>query len=131
MTANLTAKRAAHTRAAPKAPAGAAAPDAVPARDVRAAVDHQDRIRELDAYVRRLIGRVLGVAPHLVDTEGRPMNSLGIGSIAGLELQRRMERDLHVRVDLQRLLLAGSAAELVDCLAGQPRGRARTGVDPA
>ncbi|MGK5549722.1 acyl carrier protein, partial [Streptomyces sp. URMC 127] len=73
----------------------------------------------LETYVRQELGRVLGVPPHTIDTTGRPMNSLGVGSIMGLELQRRMEDALQVEVDLQRLLRANSAAELIDCLAGQ------------
>ncbi|MFJ9982337.1 acyl carrier protein [Streptomyces cyaneofuscatus] len=81
-----------------------------------------ERTRMLDTYVRQELGRVLGIAPHLVDTTGRPMNSLGIGSIAGLELQYRMEAALRVELNLQMLLLANSAAELIDCLAGQSGG---------
>ncbi|CAL9619790.1 hypothetical protein SUDANB6_05836 [Streptomyces sp. enrichment culture] len=78
-----------------------------------------ERTRMLDAYVRQELGRVLRISPHLVDTTDRPMNSLGIGSIAGLELQYRIEAALHVDLNLQMLLLANSAAELIDCLAGR------------
>ncbi|MFC9932110.1 acyl carrier protein [Streptomyces sp. NPDC127190] len=77
------------------------------------------RRRFLDRYVRREIGHVLGLAPHRIDTTGRTMYSLGIGSIAGLELQCRLEAGLGVAVDLQRLLRANSAAELIDCLTKQ------------
>ncbi len=84
-----------------------------------AAAAPAERTRMLDTYVRQELGRVLGIAPDLVDTTGRPMNSLGIGSIAGLELQYRMEAALRVELNLQMLLLANSAAELIDCLAGQ------------
>ncbi|MGW7231184.1 acyl carrier protein [Streptomyces cyaneofuscatus] len=90
-----------------------------------AAAAPDERTRMLDTYVRQELGRVLGIAPHLVDTTGRPMNSLGIGSIAGLELQYRMEAALRVELNLQMLLLASSAAELIDCLAAQSGG-ART-----
>ncbi|WP_406436110.1 acyl carrier protein [Streptomyces sp. NBC_00631] len=84
-----------------------------------AAVGLTERTRLIDAYVRGELARVLRVAPESIDTVGRPMNSLGIGSITGLELQRRMEAALRVDVNLNRLLRANSAAELVDCLAGQ------------
>lgn len=84
-----------------------------------AACDLAERTRLIDAYVRAELARVLRVEPHTIDTEGRPMNSLGIGSITGLELQRRMEAVLQVDVNLNMLLRANSAAELVDCLAGQ------------
>ncbi|MBT2488565.1 acyl carrier protein [Streptomyces sp. ISL-96] len=96
-----------------------AAEVSVPDRAALAAADHSERSSMLDTYVRQELGRVLGIAPQSVDTTGRPMNSLGIGSIAGLELQYRMEAALQVELNLQMLLLANSAAELVDCLAGQ------------
>ncbi|MEU6895975.1 acyl carrier protein [Streptomyces sp. NPDC046557] len=84
-----------------------------------AAGDLETRTRMIDEYVRQELARVLRVPPHTIDTVGRPMNSLGIGSINGLELQSRMEAALQVDVNLQRLLRANSAAELVECLAGQ------------
>ncbi|MEU2619739.1 acyl carrier protein [Streptomyces sp. NPDC007157] len=84
-----------------------------------ASVGLAERTRIIDAYVRGELARVLRVSPESIDTVGRPMNSLGIGSINGLELQRRMEAALRVDVNLNRLLRANSAAELVECLAGQ------------
>ncbi|WKU44923.1 acyl carrier protein [Streptomyces sp. VNUA116] len=84
-----------------------------------AAVGLDERTALLDAYVRGELGRVLHVAPGSIDVAGRTMNSLGVGSINGLELQARMEAALGIDVDLQRLLRANSAAELIDCLAGQ------------
>jgi hypothetical protein len=96
-----------------------AAEVSVPDRAALAAADHGERTTVLDTYVRQELGRVLGIPPRSVDTTSRPMNSLGIGSIAGLELQRRMEAALQVELNLQMLLLANSAAELVDCLADQ------------
>ncbi|MEU3750654.1 acyl carrier protein [Streptomyces narbonensis] len=94
----------------------------MPDRAALAAADHRERSSMLDTYVRQELGRLLGIPPQSVDTTGRPMNSLGIGSIAGLELQHRMEAALQVELNLQMLLLANSAAELVDCLAGQLGG---------
>ncbi|MFE2558255.1 acyl carrier protein [Streptomyces sp. NPDC059352] len=96
-----------------------AAEVSVPDRAALAAADHSERSSMLDTYVRQELGRLLGIPPQSVDTTDRPMNSLGIGSIAGLELQYRMEAALQVELNLQMLLLANSAAELVDCLAGQ------------
>ncbi|WP_424893586.1 acyl carrier protein [Streptomyces sp. XH2] len=103
-------------------PAGAGAPgqDVVaPDPADLAAVGLDERTALLDAYVRGELGRVLHVAPGSIDVAGRTMNSLGVGSINGLELQARMESALGIEVDLQRLLRANSAAELIDCLAGQ------------
>lgn len=99
--------------------AAEAAPVTVPDLAVLAHSDYAERSRILDAYVRQELGRVLGVAPESVDTTGRPMNSLGVGSINGMELQARMEAALGVELNLQSLLRANSAAELVDCLARQ------------
>lgn len=111
MTANRTVRAARACTAAGQV--------TVPDRAALATAGLAERTRMLDGYVRQELGRVLGIAPHLVDTTGRPMSSLGIGSIAGLELQRRIEAALHVELNLQMLLLANSAAELVDCLARQ------------
>jgi hypothetical protein len=93
----------------------------VPPPDLRAlaAAGLGERTRILDRYVCQELGRVLGMPPEQIDTTGRPMNSLGVGSVNGLELRRRLETALRVDVDLSRLLLANSAAELVACLAGQ------------
>ncbi|RKN62043.1 hypothetical protein D7231_31435 [Streptomyces klenkii] len=96
------------------------APEVIPPDLRLLAVTGLAKRRELlETYVRQELGRALRVPPHTIDTTGRPMNSLGVGSIMGLELQRRMEDALKVEVDLQRLLRANSAAELIDCLAGQ------------
>ncbi|MFI2778848.1 acyl carrier protein [Streptomyces sp. ALB3] len=83
----------------------------------------------LERYVREELGRVLGIHPRSVDTTGRPMGCLGIGSISGIELQYRMEGALGVELNLQRLLLANSAQELIDCLAWQfgPEGAEKYG----
>ncbi|MFF1560778.1 acyl carrier protein [Streptomyces sp. NPDC058279] len=82
-------------------------------------VGRRERARMLEQYVREELGRILGIAPQYVDTTGRPMGCLGIGSISGIELQYRMESVLGVDLNLQRLLLANSAQELIDCLVGQ------------
>ncbi|MFC7309346.1 acyl carrier protein [Streptomyces monticola] len=97
----------------------AAAESAPPSLSELAAAGLPERTDMIDAYVRHELARVLRVPPDEIDTAGCTMNSLGIGSINGLELQRRMEDVLRVDVNLQQLLRANSAAELIDCLAGQ------------
>ncbi|MDW8805217.1 acyl carrier protein [Streptomyces scabiei] len=89
-----------------------------------------ERTAILDRYIRGELGRVLGIHPRHVDTTGRPMSCLGVGSISGMELQYRMEGALGVELNLQRLLLANSAQELIDCLAWQfgPEGVAKYGT---
>lgn len=91
----------------------------VPDRAALATLGYDERRRALDTYVRQELGRLLGIDPHQVDTQAKTMNSLGVGSIAGMELQYRIESTLHVQLNLQRVLLANSAAELIDCLTHQ------------
>jgi hypothetical protein len=102
------------------------APEVVaPDPDVLAQAGGEERRLLIEHYVRQELGRVLRLEPKAVATTGRSLNSIGVGSIIGLELQRRMQDALRVRIDLRRVLLAGSAAELVDHLAGQYAARAR------
>lgn len=91
----------------------------LPGRAALAALSEEDRAWTIEQYVRQELGRVLGVAPQDVETSGRTMNSLGVGSVAGLQIQNRIEAALDVEVNLQMLLLANSAGEFIDCLAGQ------------
>ncbi|BFP53238.1 acyl carrier protein [Streptomyces fimicarius] len=102
----------------------------VPDVAVLHSVDLAERTAILERYVREQLGRVLAVHPSRVDTTGRPMGCLGIGSISGMELQYRMEDALGVELHLQRLLLANSAQELIDCLAWQfgPEGAGKYGT---
>ncbi|UQX05472.1 acyl carrier protein [Streptomyces sp. RerS4] len=85
-----------------------------PERLVRA--DADERVRLLERYVRAELGRVLGIAPDLVDTTGRAMGCLGIGSISAIELQLRMRAALGVDVHLRHLLTDRSAQALIDFL---------------
>lgn len=91
----------------------------VPDRDTLGALSLEERTDIIDQYVRQELARVLGIAPNAVETAGCTMNSLGVGSVVGLQIQNRMETALGVEVNLQMLLLANSAAELIECLAGQ------------
>jgi hypothetical protein len=86
---------------------------------VLAEADADELRRLLDDYVRRELGRVLRLDPESVVTSGRPLVTLGVGSIMGLELQRRMQAALLVEISLPRLLQAHSATDLVEYLAGQ------------
>jgi hypothetical protein len=83
-----------------------------------AALGAAERDRVVADIVRWELAQVLRVRPESLADTGRPLRSLGVGSIAGLELQRRLEAALGVRTDLCALL-AGSVAELSDGLAGR------------
>jgi hypothetical protein len=94
-------------------------PVAAPDPAVLAEADDDELRSLLDDYVRKELGRVLRLDPEDVVTSGRPLVTLGVGSIMGLELQRRMQAGLLVEISLPRLLRAHSAADLVEYLAGQ------------
>ncbi|AUG78964.1 hypothetical protein CFP65_4210 [Kitasatospora sp. MMS16-BH015] len=81
-------------------------------------------------FVRWELGRLLDLAPELVDLIGEPMTSLGVGSVAGLELQRRLEAALPVRINLPRLLGAQSATVLIDDLVAQLAARRAESAEP-
>lgn len=91
----------------------------IPDREMLGGLPAKERTRLIDAFVRQEIARVLRVAPEAVETSGRTMSALGVGSVAGMQIQRRLEAVLDVEVNLQMLLLANSAGELIDCLAKQ------------
>ncbi|WP_434598876.1 acyl carrier protein [Streptomyces sp. A5-4] len=91
----------------------------VPERWVLAALPERERTRIIEAYVRQELARVLRISADSVEISGRTMNGLGVGSVAGLQIQSRIEEALEVEVNLQMLLLANSAGELIDCLSGQ------------
>ncbi|MEU6056336.1 acyl carrier protein [Streptomyces xanthochromogenes] len=91
----------------------------VPDRDTLRALAPSERTDIVERYVRQELARVLGIAPAAIETTGCTMNGLGVGSVAGLQIQNRIEADLGVEVNLQMLLLANSADEFIDCLAGQ------------
>jgi hypothetical protein len=93
-----------------------------------------ERRQLLHGYVRAELGRVLGVPAHGIDTVGPSMKSLGVGSINGLELQRRMEAALGTDIDLRLLLRAENVDELIGRLADRlgpvaepPRRTGRSG----
>ncbi|MEN8655964.1 acyl carrier protein [Streptomyces sp. 21So2-11] len=91
----------------------------IPERETLAGLPERERTRIVEAFVRRELARVLGMAPYEVETFGLTMSALGVGSVAGLQIQSRLQSALDVEVNLQMLLLANSAGELIDCLAGQ------------
>lgn len=101
---------------------GAHTPEtAVPDRAALAALGHDQRVRALHPYVLHELGRLLKIHPNRIDTRTASMKSLGIGSIAGLELQHRLQNTLHVEIDLPELLRAPCTAALVDRIARQLR----------
>ncbi|MFC8535813.1 acyl carrier protein [Streptomyces sp. NPDC057249] len=81
------------------------APPGSPASPVR---------EDLAGHVRRALGRTLGVPPGDL-TDGRAgLGQLGVGSMAALELQRRLEADLGVPVSLHVVLTAAVVDDLID-----------------
>jgi len=82
-----------------------------PASAALAAAGPAERAALVEEYLRHEIARVLHTDPALVDT-GRPLHSVGIGSMMGVELQHRVQDALAVELDLPTVLRAGSTTEL-------------------
>ncbi|MFE9256597.1 molybdopterin cofactor-binding domain-containing protein [Streptomyces sp. NPDC006879] len=90
-----------------------AAEVAAPAATELAAAEAAEKHRLVLDYLRRELSRLLDVAPENLALE-RTMVSIGIGSIAGLELQRRVQDTLGVTMGLKDILLAESTYALTD-----------------
>ncbi|MQS14937.1 acyltransferase domain-containing protein [Streptomyces kaniharaensis] len=101
-------------------PAGTATTDPTAAetspREALLAVDGEQRVQQLADYLAREAERVLRLPAGGVDHD-RPLNSLGLDSIMGLELSRRIEADLDLAVPIVRLLRDASVAALAPELA--------------
>ncbi|MFD9127536.1 acyl carrier protein [Kitasatospora sp. NPDC059571] len=65
----------------------------------------------VEEYLRREVAGILQTEPELVDP-GRPLVSIGIGSMMGVELQRRILDTLGVELDLTTVLRSPSITEL-------------------
>ncbi|GAA3837433.1 acyl carrier protein [Streptomyces chiangmaiensis] len=87
-----------------------------PDPDVPFRADRETRTRLLETYLRAELARALRTSPERI-TADRPLSILGVGSMMGLELQRRMEEALGVPVGLSQVLTAQSLGDLGDYLA--------------
>ncbi|WP_460808448.1 acyltransferase domain-containing protein [Micromonospora zhanjiangensis] len=76
-----------------------------------AAMDAADRIVAVTELVRTAVARVLRIPAGRVDTT-RSLNHLGVDSIMGLELQRRLEADLHTEIKVVQLLRGDNIDDL-------------------
>ncbi|MFJ6379384.1 acyltransferase domain-containing protein [Kitasatospora sp. NPDC092039] len=77
-----------------------------------------ERTEAVTAFLREQLGRVLRLPAARIDT-ARPLNSLGVDSIMGLELQRRLETALRTEVKVVRLLRGDSVDDLAADLAAR------------
>ena len=86
-------------------------------------VEPAERQRLLEEYIRGRIARVLKLSPSLLDVQ-RPFNSLGLDSLAALELKNWIEEELQVQVPITAFLqepgIAQFAAQLLEQLAQTP-----------
>ncbi|MDT0454462.1 beta-ketoacyl synthase N-terminal-like domain-containing protein [Streptomyces sp. DSM 41527] len=102
--------------------------DAVPAvsmlLDALLAADSAEQLALLTDYLRKETARVLRAPVSSIDPE-MPMNALGLDSIMGLELHRRLEAALRIEIPVVRFLrgatTADIAAELADALQADPK----------
>ncbi|MER7007804.1 acyltransferase domain-containing protein [Dactylosporangium sp. NPDC000555] len=88
------------------------------------AMDDVDRVRAVTEMLRTAVARVLRIPSGRVDTT-RALNHLGIDSIMGLELQRRLEADLHTEIKVVQLLRGDTIDDLAVDLS---RRVGRTGL---
>ncbi|WP_437759618.1 non-ribosomal peptide synthase/polyketide synthase [Sorangium sp. So ce1389] len=100
------------------------------AREELAALAPGERLEALRAYLRAHLASALRVGPDALDAE-EPIGSLGVDSLAAIELQHRIERDLGAVVPmvafLQDTTLARLAADLLAQL-DEPPGAASPGA---
>jgi len=86
-------------------------------------VEPAERQRLLEEYIRGRIARVLKLSPSLLDVQ-RPFNSLGLDSLAALELKNWIEEELQVQVPITAFLqepgIAQFSAQLLEQLAQTP-----------
>lgn len=87
-----------------------------PAAAIRRAT-HAERERLIEDHVCKEIGHVLHCPPESIDRH-QTMTDLGIGSMIGLELQRRIAAALEVEPDLTFILRAANTATLAHYLDG-------------
>lgn len=86
-------------------------------------VEPAERQRLLEEYIRGKVARVLKLSPSRLDVH-RPFNSLGLDSLAALELKNWIEEELQVQVPITAFLqepgIAQFAAQLLEQLAQTP-----------
>jgi len=86
-------------------------------------VDPAERQRLLEEHIRGRIARVLKLSPSRLDVQ-RPFNSLGLDSLAALELKNWIEEELQVQVPITAFLqepgIAQFSAQLLEQLAQTP-----------
>ncbi|MEE1787698.1 acyltransferase domain-containing protein [Streptomyces sp. SP17BM10] len=87
-------------------------------REALLAAGGEERVQGVAAYLAREAERVLRLPAGGLDHD-RPLNSLGLDSIMGLELSRRIEADLDLAVPIVRLLRDASVATLAPEFAAE------------
>ena len=89
-------------------------------------VEPVERQRLLEEYIRARVARVLKLSPSRLDIQ-RPFNSLGLDSLAALELKNWIEEELLVQVPITAFLqepgIAQFAAQLLEQLVQSPSSR--------
>jgi natural product biosynthesis luciferase-like monooxygenase protein len=96
---------------------GRAAPGGEAGDRIRAAAPGERRAL-VEAHLRGVVARVLGLTPDRLDAQ-RPLVDLGLDSLMAIELKNRIEVDLGVRLSMVELLKGPTVDQLIGRLVGQ------------
>ncbi|MBV9792056.1 MAG: AMP-binding protein, partial [Chloroflexi bacterium] len=86
-------------------------PVLAPSLTDEAAIAEIEPDSSLDADLRRLVAQVLKLAPVQIDRHS-PLTALGLDSLQAVELQHRLETELHVQLPIADLVSGATLAEL-------------------
>lgn len=87
-------------------------------RETLQSVAPEQRAELIEAYLRKIAAKVLGLGASSLDPH-QPLVNLGLDSLMAIELRNRIEVDLGVRVPMVEFLKGPSVAQLVGLLLDQ------------
>ena len=98
-------------------------------RDALLAASPDERRGLLESSIQREVARVLQIDPARLDVQ-RPLSTVGLDSLTGLELKNRLEGELHVTLPMVSLMqdpsISQLATRLLGLLADAPASPSRT-----
>jgi len=91
--------------------AGGSRQSRTPIRDALLALDASERRQWLETYIRKEVARVMQIDPDQFDGQ-RPLNTIGMDSLMGIELKNRVESDLGVVFPLAAFIQGPSISQV-------------------